>query len=375
MKKIGFIFISIIIFTVKSYATDTIGKLNEEIKNDLSGFSEALPQEVVDFIGRDTFNGDFNGLFGENLTEGKFLDLAVTYLFSGLNTVLKSFASILALLVIIALFNSLADTTAGNVKNVFSLCSTLCVAISVFGICVSLASNARAFMTLLCQVTSAFLPVMITVLTLSGSMSSAVVTNGSMLLFINLIESFLLKMMLPVVNVCLAFSCVKALNKACDLSGISKIVRTTFTSVTVFVMSIFLFVLSYKGVLSQSADTLSIKTARFAISSFVPLVGSSVNDALRTLSSGIATIKSSCGVIAIVAISVITLPIIINLFLNKLSFNILSIVSGAIGGQGEKAILDEADSICTFLLTLCACTSVLFILGLTIFIKTGVTSL
>lgn len=375
MKKIGFFIISIILLTCRIFATDASEQLTEEIKDDLSGFTEALPDDVVSFIGSDTLSGDFNGLFGGKLMEGDFLNLTLTYLFSGLNAVLRSFASILALLVVVAIFNSLVDSTVGTVKNIFSLCSSLCVAVAVFGICISLANNACAYMTVLCQVTNAFLPVMVTVLTLSGNLSSAVVTNGSMLLFINLVEEFLLKLMLPVVNVCLAFSSVKSVNHACDLSGITKIVRTIFTSVTVFVMSVFLFVLSYKGVLSQSADSLSIKTARFAISSFVPLVGSSVNDALRTLSSSMASIKSSCGVIAIIAIAVITLPVIINLFLNKLSFNILSIVSGAIGGQGEKAILDEADSICTFLLTLCACTSVLFILGLTVFIKTGAPSI
>ena len=65
------------------------------------------------------------------------------------------------------------------------------------------------------------------------------------------------------------------------------------------------------------------------------------------------------------------LPILINLFLNKISFSILSSMSKAIGGGSEGAILEEADSVCGFVLTLVSCTCVLFIFALTIFLKTS----
>jgi len=65
------------------------------------------------------------------------------------------------------------------------------------------------------------------------------------------------------------------------------------------------------------------------------------------------------------------LPIIINLFLNKLSFNLLSSLSRLMGCNNENSILEEADSVCGFLLTLVSCTCVLFIFSLTIFLKTG----
>ncbi len=363
--------IIILILTPKISASEIYNELNNEIKNDLSEFKESLPNSVQEFIGKDVFEGDFNGFLGEKFKEKAFLDLAGEYLLSGINTVLKSFGAILSLLIIFAIFNALANSTNDTLKNVFSLSSSLCLSLAVFNICVTLAKNTAAYMTLLCNVSTAFLPVMITVQTISGNLSSAVITNSSMLLFISLIQNFLLQFMLPIVNISLAFSCVKVMCSSVDLSGISKIVRTVFTSVTVFVMSIFMFVFSCKSVISQGADNISIKTARFAISSFVPLLGSSINDALRTLSSSISLIKSSCGIIAIVAIAVISLPIIINLFLNKISFGILSVISSTIGGQEEKAVLEEADSICTFLLTLSACVSILFILGLSIFIKSG----
>ena len=371
MKKIGLIIFVIFLFIQHVSADEIDSQISKEIEDELLDFKNTLPKSTQDFIGEDILNGNFEGLLGQDLSEKSFLELAVNYLLSGLVSVLNCFSSLLALLLVLALFNSLSNSTKGTLESTFSICSTLTTSLAVFKICASLAATTYTFMETLCNVSTAFIPIMIATMTLSGNISSAVITNGSMILFIRIIEEFLLKFLLPIVYMCLAFGCVKSLNSCIDLSGISKTVKTVFTSVTVFVMSIFMFVLSFKSTIGQGADSLKIKTARFAIGNLVPIVGASVNDTLRTLSASLSLLKASCGTIAIIAIAVITLPVIINLFLNKISFSLLSIISGALGGSGEKSILDEADSICSFLLTLAACTSVLFIFGLSIYIKTG----
>ena len=375
MKRIRFlivIFVFVFAFAINASANETADKIVSSIDKELDGFLSSLPDNVTDFFPNELLSGDFSTLTSGEINEKSFLDLISSYLISGINIVAKGFASILALIIIISIFNTLCGAlNNSNMSNILSLCSTLCIAITVFNICGSLVTNASEYMNILCNIMGAFIPLMLVLFTMSGGISTAIITNGSMVLFINVVERFLIVFMLPITKICLAFGCAKSLNGDIDLGGISKTLKTTFTSVTVFTMSILMFVLSYKSTLTQSVDSLSIKTARFAISSFVPLVGSSVNDALRTVTSSLALIKNSCGVVAIISIVILMLPIIINLFLNKLSFSVLSSMSKAIGGYREATILEEADSICGFILTLVCCTCVLFIFALTIFLKTG----
>ena len=371
--KIFLLSLLVIVFAIKAKATGISDEISSSINNEFNEFKDSLPNNVKDFLPNEVLNGDFSTLTNGEIDEGSLLSLALDYLISELDTVIKSFASILALLLIIGAFNSLAQSfSSSTLINTFSICSVLSVAITVFNICQVLVTRAVSYVKTLCSVMNAFIPIMITLLIMSGNTSSAVVSNTSMVLFINIIESFLIVSMLPLIKMCLSFSCVKSLSNGRDLTRISKTAKNTFTSVTVFVMSVFMFVLSYKSTLSQSTDSLSQKAVKFAISSFVPLVGSSVNDAMRTVSSSLSYIKNSCGIIAIIAIAVIMLPIIVNLFLNKLSFNILASVAQLVNADKESLILDEADSCCGFLLTIVACTCVLFIFSLTIFIKTEV---
>ena len=367
------LFITIYILTITVNATDLNKEITSSFKTELENFQSSLPEHVQSFFPNEFLNGDFSTLINGDINEATFLELIGNYLFFEIDSVIKSFASILILIILSSLLNTLGSTMLDtNINSTFTLCSTLCMSITVFNICTALTNNVTRYIQLLCNVMNSFIPIMIATLTMSGNISCAVVSNGSMILFINIVQGFLLTFMMPLVKICLVFSAIKSFGSNCDLSGISKTLKTTFTSVTVFVMSIFMFVLSYKNTLSQSVDSISLKTARFAISSFVPLVGSSVNEALRTVTSSLSLIKKSCGIIAIIIIAVMMLPIIVNLLLNKLSFNLLFNFSRALGIGNEKSFLEEADQACSFLLTIVACTCILFVFALTIFIKTNI---
>ncbi len=376
MKKVIKLTIFGILFyalTIQSNASEINKEITSSLTPELIQFKNSLPEYVQDFFPSGTLDGEFTALLNGEVNEGTFLKQIGDYLIIEIDNVLKGFISVLILIIISGLFNTLSVTMLDvNISNTFSICSALCISITVFNLCSILTSNVTHYIRLLCNVMNTFLPIMIALLTMSGNISSAVVSNGSMLLFISIVQGFLLTFMLPLTKICLVFSCIKSFGGSYNLSSISKTLKNTFTSVTVFIMSIFMFVLSYKNTLSQSVDSISLKTARFAISSLVPLVGSSVNEALRTVTSSLSLIKNSCGIIAIIIIAVMMLPIIINLFLNKLSFNLLSSFSKALGAENESQVLEEADHICGFLLTIVACTCVLFIFALTIFIKTGV---
>ncbi len=375
MKKTRFLIffiLFVIILSQCAFADDVSDKITSSIDKELEDFKNSLPDEVIEFLPDDVFKGDFSALLSDSLSVSSFWELIISYLFSGIDRVLKFFASILVLILISSIFTTLSTNfSSGAVKNTFHICSTLCISITVFNICISICEMVSSYLNTLTGVMGAFSPIMTAMYIMSGNISSATVGNASILLFISIVDGFLVVMMLPLVKVCMAFSFVNFIGGK-HFGNLPKIIKTTFTSVTVFIMSIFMFVFSFKNVLSQGVDSLSIKTARFAISSFVPIVGASINDALRTVSTSISFIKSSCGIIAIIAIAVIMLPLIIFLFLNKLSFGILGSVSKMVGCEEQGSILEEASSICTFLLTLVCCTCVLFIFALTLFIKSSV---
>lgn len=373
MKKFIFILLFVFIFTLPCYGADTYEKISNSISDELISLKNSLPEEIIGYLPNDVWEGNFSSLSGKDFSESKLIDLVIDYLFFGLKSVVKSFANILIVLLISSIFNMLSNSMSSDlVKSSFSLCSALCTCFTVFSICTSLTSFVSDYIMGLCGAMEAFSPIMATIYIMSGNISSGAVANTSILLFIGLVEHFLVAFMLPIVEISVCFSVIKAFGGQLCFEGFSKTIKNTFTGVTVFVMSIFMFVLSTKNILSQSADSISIKTAKFAISNFIPIVGGTVNDALRTVTSSISYIKNSCGVLGIIIIIFIILPILIYLLLNKLAFNLSSGIAKAIGCTNEIAMLGEGESVCGFLIALLCCTAILFIFAITIFIKSSV---
>ena len=361
-----------IIFPFFASATETNEEIKSELSGELSNFQNALPDYVTDYLPENLLNDDVSLNTSELLDEKKIFDYVLDYLFFGLETTIKTVCGILILIIISSIFQKMSASFENeSVKFAFSFCTSCVLGLSVFNVITSIGNYTSTYLTVLCESMNAFVPIMTTIEIMSGKISSAAILNTSMLLFIAVVGSCLVKFMFPLIKLSMILSCAKSMG-GYEFGGISKSVRTAFTSITVFVMSIFTFVFSLKNVLAQSADTVSLKTARFVVSSFVPLVGASVNESLRAVSSSIGVIKSSCGVLGIFIVFLIILPIIIYLVLNKISFSVLSSISKSLLNTKESEIFDEADALCTYFLTLVASSSILFVIAISVFIKSTV---
>lgn len=370
LKIIIFLFV-IPIFTLPIFADSVTGEISSSIKDELEEFRRSLPNDVAELIPSKLFDGDFSSLSAEALDEKSLIDAVTNYVLIGFDDVINSFVGILCVLIIASVFNVLGKSfSSSGIKNTFALFSSACVSLTVFNVCVTLCNRTAQYIRVLCGVMNSFVPVMTSIYIMSGRISSAAAANVSMAIFISLIEDFLLVALLPAVQICTCLSIVGSVGEN-DLSGISKVIKNTFTAVIVFVMSLFMFIFSGKNLISQASDSVSLRTVKFAIGSFIPIVGSSVGDALKTVSAGLTLVKNSCGVMALVTIGFILIPVIISLILNRMSFGICSGIASLTGCKKEAKLISEADSICGFMLAMVTCTAILFVFAIAVFIKSS----
>ena len=372
-KKFIFIIIISLLFTTPIYAEDVTDDITSSIKGELSDFKSSLPDYILDYLPDELFNEDFSDLHNGKIDHNIFLNSALNSALAEMPNILRSTSILLVMIVIISIFNTMSRSfESGTLKNVYLICSSLCISLSIYSFVTEMSNSAISYMKSLCSVMNAFTPIMTVLQIMNGQISTAALSNTSMMLFISVIENVLVYLMNPIVRLCICFSIVKAINNSIDIGGIVKFIKGSFITLTVFTMMIFNFVFSFQNTLTQSADSLGMKTAKFAIGSFIPIVGPSINEALRTVTSSISYIKNSCGVIAMIALVLLTLPIVISFYLKKKSLDICASISSMLGCDKESALISEASGICSFILALVSCTSIFFILSLTIFIKTSV---
>ena len=373
MKKIVFIFLFALFLARFVYCEENVqSEINEYISDEMSDFRDNSPDYVVDFLGNEVFEGDFSSLTNASINQGTFIDYVIDYLLFSLPKIAKSFSGMIILVLLISIFNLLKNSfSSEGLKNAFSMCASLSLSVSVFSIISEIIDTCIDYIATLCNTMNTFAPVMSAMYIMTGSISGAAVSNASMMLFLSIVENFIVTSLVPIIKICLCFSVVSSLCCGIDLSEGARMIKNTFTGICVFIMSIFSFVMSYQSVLSQGADTLTIRTAKFAIGNFIPIVGGFVSESLKTVSSSLSLVKNSCGVVAIIVIVLITLPVIISLLIYRFCFGIISTTTKILGIGNEAKCCDEAGTLCSFILAILCLTFVVFIYAITIFIKSG----
>ena len=195
----------------------------------------------------------------------------------------------------------------------------------------------QAFLNLSVFLTS-FLPVTASLYTMTGNTATAAAGTSMMLLFNTAVVALAERFLFPLLQVCFALSLVSAVPNGVSLQSIITLVKNTVTTLLAFAFTMFSAVLYFQTAITASADNLAYRSIRFASGVFIPVIGSVIGDASRTVNASIATVKSTVGYVGVAALAILLLPPIITACLLYTS-------CGRVGGgdQADAAVLGFGD--------------------------------
>ncbi|MGN0173244.1 MAG: hypothetical protein ACI39F_02285 [Acutalibacteraceae bacterium] len=171
---------------------------------------------------------------------------------------------------------------------------------------------------------------------------------------------------LPFSNCFMALSVASGISETSRLNGIIKLLKKAAFILLTAAMTVFLAVLSMQSFVTNTADNAASKTAKFLISSFIPIVGSSVSEALSSLKGCISILKSSAGIYAVIAILIMLLPLILKIVVFKLLLVFCSDISEVFFVGSIKNITDALNSALSIVLSVAICVLIMFIFSVTI---------
>ena len=112
-----------------------------------------------------------------------------------------------------------------------------------------------------------------------------------------------------------------------------------------------------------------MKTARFAIGSFIPMAGGMISEAFSTITQGISVIRSVAGIGGILIILLILLRGIVPILITRFGISIATCAAEMIKISGLDSMLKELQGIVELLLGVALYTSLMFFLSLIIFAR------
>ena len=132
--------------------------------------------------------------------------------------------------------------------------------------------------------------------------------------------------------------------------------------------------IALQSVIASASDSAALRAARYAASSLVPVVGSSVSSAISTLAGGLAYAKSAVGAAAVAVVAAISVTPLVTLLLYRAAFSLavslLEYVDSACAARCFSAYRSAFDSV----IAVYVMSTLICIIQLLIFIKGGISA-
>lgn len=212
-------------------------------------------------------------------------------------------------------------------------------------------------------------PILITLMLTSGSIVSSGITEAILLFVINIIGNLINNLIIPLILVATTLSIVSNFSDKVHVDRLSKFMKSGTIWILGVILTIFVCLLSVEGTLSQSVDGLTSKTAKAAVSTFIPVVGKVIGDSVETVIGCANILKNAVGAIGLVVIfGIVAIPIIKVTIMWAL-IKILSALCEIIADEKIVKLLDAISDSYKTLFGILISVSVMFIVGITIVLR------
>lgn len=344
MKKTVIFLCALLLFLlipVSSYSMDySEEEYNKTLSSyDLSSFEKELDADtykmldelgVLDFSYESITGLSFNDIVG--LLKSLFQKKA--------ELPIKSSVTVLIFILLSAFLQSLKAESDDSVNMIYSTATALLVATVVLVKLTSTVSLASMAISVASNFVYAFIPVFCSIVVASGGITTGFSTNTTLLILAQGLSFISSNVFMPIVNCYLALGVTSSLRYELNLDKLLSSLKKIITTCISFVSGVFVSVLSVKTAVAGRADMLGLRSIRFAINSVVPVIGSSISEGLLSIQAYSSLIKSSVGIVGVMAVVLVFLPSIIEVVLWRISLTLCVIVSDVFGDKSVSAVLN-----------------------------------
>lgn len=290
---------------------------------DLSFFESELDGETksrLDELGISEFS--FESLY--SLDFKKVADILLKTVNGRIKAPGEGIKAVLVYIILSAFVKSLKSDLSDMNELYSTACALIVTAVLIVKISPSITA-AAASINVSSDFIYAFIPVFCAIVAASGGITVSFSTNATLLMLSQGLTFLSSNIFIPAINCFLALSVCSSLRPRLGLSNLINALRRGFTTVLSFIAGAYVSVISVKTSASVRADMLGMRSLRFVISSAVPIVGGALSEGLVSIQAYSSLIKTSVGIVGIIAVSLVFLPSIIEITVWRIVLTVCSI--------------------------------------------------
>ncbi len=251
-----------------------------------------------------------------NISAGALLNYFASAFKSALRKPAKVFICVLVISLVSEAVMSISQRS-GIYGEVFTLICFLCITpmiISSFSDMLEVMKFQETFM-------SSYIPIFATITAASGNTAGAGAYNALVLYASEAVSLIAGQVLKPILVCMLVMSCTQAINP--DLPNLTGTLKRALTYIVGVIMTVFVGVIGLQTTVGRAGNSILLRTGRYLVSSFVPLIGMSLSESYQAVSQSLGTLRSAVGALGIVLIVLILAVPIITMCVYRITFIIL----------------------------------------------------
>lgn len=322
-------------------------ELMDEI--DLSGLEEYFS----------TLNDGQKSLFGTSLDEylrkiinGEFefgYSSFFTYMLGALGIsiaeILPVLISIIAVAVLISFIGGMKGSFASqSVDGIVNFAGIALVSAIVLLQIFSAIRDTSALVTTLKTQMEAVFPILFTLMTALGASGSIAIYQPAVAVLAFSVTELVSAIALPMLIITIVFSVVGNLSSSTKLGGMAKFFVSAAKWILYTSFFLFLTFLSVQGITAAVYDNISVRTAKFALSKYVPVIGGYLSEGFNVILAGTVLIKNAVGLTAVIIMFVSVVPVLLKIIVVSLSLKLAGAVTEPFEGGKICGLLNSVSS-------------------------------
>lgn len=331
-----------------SIADDLNDTINDELDNlDEENFDKLLDdlsQKQKEVFGEGSFSEKLKQLIGG---EGQVDIASIFSLF--LSLILDNLASIipiLATICAIAIISSLLLNIRGSSLNkplgdiIHFACYAVIVVIVGTSVIELITLASKTLSSLKSQMEVAF-PLLLTLMAGLGANVSVSIYQPLVAVLCGIMMQLFTSIVLPIFSLSIIFSIIGNLTNSVKMTKMSGFFKSLFKYILGFTFTIFTGFLAVSGIMAGSHDGVSIRATKYAIKSYIPIMGGYLSDGFSLIMASSVLIKNAIGYSGLVILFLTIISPLLKIILYKLG---LKLVSGIIEPVADSRVTNFVSS-------------------------------
>lgn len=343
---------------IYSLSEDMNNNVIEELKEiDFSGFNEVI----------DEFNSKDTNIFSIENVKSKVYSIisgesAVEYssffagLFSGLVETVVKYLPMISLIIAIGVISNLLNGVKSkfNEKSTGDLINLVCflsVAILVIGIVTTISKSTGSAIDSMVKQMNILFPIMLTLMTALGANASVGVFKPIVAIISTYVADFFNYFIVPLFMLSFVFGIISNMSSNVKLDKFNSFISGLFKWTVGLVFTLFFAIFSIQGIAVSRFDSLSIRTTKYTIKSYIPIMGGYLSDGMDLILSSTMLIKNSVGLVGVLMIISTILSPLIEIVVFSLMLKLVSAVLQPMGNSKTSNFLASTAKSVTMLST------------------------